>query len=139
MSQGGRAMKTIFYPAIFKQEASGYSVSLPDLPGCFTQGESMEEAAEMAFDAIGLFLEDVNPDEYPNPSPATQIKTGKKEVMVLIPFNPVDYEKKWNTRAIRKSLTLPAWLNRLAEEKHVNYSHVLQEALKKELKISEDK
>ena len=51
-------MNAIFYPAIFHPEESGYSVEIPDIEGCFTQGDTMDEAVRMAQDAIGLMLED---------------------------------------------------------------------------------
>lgn len=130
-------MKKYFYPAIFHKEDTGYSVSFPDLPGCLTQGETMDEASEMAFDAMGLYLEDTKPSAYPKPSNIEKIKVKHGEVLILIPFNPTDYARKWNTHAVRKSLTIPAWLDDIADKKHVNYSHVLQEALIKELKVNE--
>ena len=51
-------MNAIFYPAIFHPEETGYSVEIPDIEGCFTQGDTMDEAVRMAQDAIGLMLED---------------------------------------------------------------------------------
>jgi antitoxin HicB len=130
-------MEKYFYPAVFHKEDTGYSVSFPDFPGCYTQGEDMAEASEMAFDALGLYLEDTDPADYPKPSNFENIKTGTKEIIVLIPFSPLAYAQKWNTHAVRKSLTIPAWLNNLALTKHINYSQVLQEALKKELQVNE--
>ena len=47
-------MTKLFYPAVFHPEDTGYSVSVPDLDGCFMEGDTLEEAYEMAFDAIGL-------------------------------------------------------------------------------------
>ncbi len=131
-------MKKYFYPAIFHPEDEGYSVSFPDFPGCFTQGDTMSEASEMAFDAMGLYLEDKKPAQYPEPTRLENIKLRNDDMVVLIPFSPLAYAQKWDTHAVRKSLTLPAWLNNLADEKHINYSHILQEALKQELMVNED-
>ena len=57
-----------FYPAIFEPEDVGYSVYIPDIPGCVTQGDTMEEALSMVQEAIGLMLEDKTPNQYPKPS-----------------------------------------------------------------------
>lgn len=130
-------MAKYFYPAVFHPETTGYSVSFPDLTGCFTQGESLEEASDMAFDAIGLYLENYLEKDYPISSNPADIKLSTNEFMVLIPFSPLAYQKKWNTKSVRKSLTLPAWLNELAEQQHINYSKILQEALKNKLMVNE--
>lgn len=130
-------MTKFFYPALFRQESSGYSVVVPDLDGCYSQGENMEEACEMVFDAIGLYLEGRQESDYPQPSSLVQIQTAPDEVLVLIPFDNKAYERKWNTKSVRKSLTIPQWLNEEAERHHINYSKILQDALKKELYVHE--
>ena len=67
-------MNAIFYPAIFHPEETGYSVEIPDIEGCFTQGDTMDEAVRMAQDAIGLMLEDCK--VCPEPSvPSSRRKT----------------------------------------------------------------
>lgn len=123
-------MKNIYYPAVFHPEDVGYSVFIPDIPGCSTQGDTMDEAVEMAKDAIGLMLE--GSSEYPQASSPSILSLADGEFMVMIPFNPAEYARK-NNRAVKKTLSLPAWLNEAAEAAHLNFSGILQEALKAKL------
>ena len=81
-------MNTIFYPAIFHPEETGYSVSVPDIEGCFTQGEDMEEAVSMAKEAVDLMLEDKS--ELPKPSSVETVQLQREDIMVKVPFNPAE-------------------------------------------------
>lgn len=126
-----------FYPAIFEKEEEGYSVYFPGLDGCYTQGDSLEEAANMAVDALGLYLEGAEEEKYPTPSVLEEIQTEKGQFVMMIKFDKSSYDRKYNTKAIKKTLTLPAWLNDLAEENHINFSSVLQTALKERLQVEE--
>lgn len=127
-------MKRVYYPAVFHPEAAGgYSVSVPDIEGCFTQGETMDEAVEMAQDAIGLMLEDCT--EIPAASDPAAILPEEGDFVAMVPFDALDYKRRHDTRAVKKTLTLPSWLNQEAEAAHINFSGVLQEALKKKLNI----
>ena len=125
-------LKKMFYPAIFTPEDDGgFSVSFPDIEGCFTQGETIEEAYEMAFDALGLalsFLEDEK-RVIPLPSAPNKISLNENEFVVIIEFNMLEYQKKHNSKAVKKTLTIPQWLNEEATAIGVNFSQVLQEAL----------
>lgn len=133
-------MSKLFFPAVFHpEEVGGYSVAVPDFDGCFTQGDTLEEAYEMAFDAIGLFIEDLldNKQNLPQPSSPKDLKHEPDDFVVLIEFDLDAYRRKHNSKAVKKTLTIPAWLNEAAEEKHINFSGVLQEALKQQLNIAE--
>ena len=125
-------MKNTYYPAVFHPEEVGYSVFIPDIEGCCTQGDTMDEAVEMAKDAIGLMLEGAG--EYPRPSSPSALPLEGTDFVVVIPFNPAEYARK-NNRSVKKTLSLPAWLNEAAEAAHLNFSGVLQEALKAKLDI----
>ena len=125
-------MKNTYYPAVFHPEDAGYSVFIPDIPGCSTQGDTMDEAVEMAKDAIGLMLE--GESEYPRSSAPSALSLGREDFVVMIPFNPAEYARK-NNRSVKKTLSLPAWLNEAAEAAHLNFSGVLQDALKAKLDI----
>jgi len=125
-----------FYPVIFhKEETGSYSVFVPDLPGCNTEGENLEVAYGMASDAIGLYLEGMKEEEYPVRSDPKDIAVKDNEFVVLVEFNKLEYDKKNNTKAVKKTLTIPAWLNERAEKEHVNFSSLLQEALKEKLNV----
>ena len=65
--------KKYFYPVIFEPEEVGVSVYVPDIPGCNTQGDSLEEALEMVQEVIGLMLEGKKPEEYPQASKPNEI------------------------------------------------------------------
>lgn len=132
-------MKTFFYPAIFHKEDIGYSVSVPDIDGCFTQGDTLDEASEMAFDAIGLCLEDYEAQgkAYPQPSDPSNFETSPGDYIVLIKYDDLTYKRKSRAQSVKKTLTIPSWLNDIAEEKHLNFSSILKQALISQLGISE--
>lgn len=129
------AVKTVFYPAVFLKEQIGYSVRIPDIDGCFSEGDTMNEACKNALEAIGLNLEDCK--AYPAPSEPDKITLGKDEFIVMLEFDMLDYLRRNDTKAVKKTLTIPSWLNSIAEENHINFSSVLQTALKKQLNISD--
>ena len=107
------------------------SMVIPELVRLLTaKGLTMDEAVEMAKDAIGLMLEGLS--EYPQASIPSAQTLAEGEFVVMIPFNPAEYARK-NNRAVKKTLSLPAWLNEAAEAAHLNFSGVLQEALKAKL------
>lgn len=128
-------MNNVFYPAVFLKEQDGYSIRIPDIDGCFSEGDTLDEACQNALDAIGLNLEGMA--DYPVPSEPNKIVLEQGEFIVMLEFNMVDYLKRNDTRAVKKTLTIPSWLNSLAEENHVNFSSVLQSALKNQLDISD--
>lgn len=122
-------MNSIFYPAVFHPEETGYSVTIPDIEGCFTQGDTMDEAVSMAQDAIGLMLEDQQ--ICPKPSLPSALSVDPGDFVVMIPFDMVEYQKQF--KPVKKTLSIPGWLNDAAEAAHINFSGVLQEGLKSEL------
>lgn len=130
-------MRKYIYPAIFHPEEEGYSVFVPDIEGCFSQGDTLEEAYEMATDAIGLCLEEyfANGEVAPQPSDPAKVVHEAGDFVALIEFDMISYQQKHDTKAIKKTLTIPSWLNKMAEEQHINFSGVLQSALKQQLNI----
>lgn len=131
-------MDKLYYPAIFqKQEGGGYTVVVPDFDGCITQGDSLSEARKMAVDAIGLCIEDLVERKLsvPTASDPTALKVQDGECVVLIDFDWAEYQKRNDQRVVKKTVTLPAWLNTLAEENHVNFSRMLQDALAEHLHL----
>lgn len=125
-------MKKLFYPAVFhKAEEGGYWITFPDIPECMTQGEDMQHAYEMAVDALGLAItsREAERDEIPHASEPFDVKVGENEICVVIEFDMLAYKKRTNSRAVKKTLSIPEWLNEEAMELGVNFSQVLQEAL----------
>ncbi len=124
-------MNRLFFPAIFQKEEVGFFVSFPDLEGCFTQGSTMEECYEMAIDALGLTLSYLKENHLPIPSASNpqDIKLTESQFVVIIEFDMLAYLKKHNSKAVKKTLTIPEWLNEEALALNINFSQVLQEAL----------
>lgn len=131
------------YPACFFKEESGYSVIFPDLNYLATCGDTLEDAMEMAVDCLAGYIRwcQRDGDTIPAPSPMDQIDLAAvaKE---LDPNSPLDksfvnlvsvdveaYAKEHFDKSVRKTLTIPAWLNTAALEMSLNFSQVLQEAL----------
>lgn len=123
----------LVYPACFYEEEKGYSVVIPDLLGCCTQGETLEEALEMAQDAaLGWILTSIEEEEeIPKPSQIGDIKIdNKKGFKTLLLLDIDQYTEKYGTKkAVKKTLTIPEWLNKRAEKVGINFSKTLQEAL----------
>jgi len=127
----------LYYPAIFFVEANGITVEFPDLPGCVTQGATLEEAFEMAEDAAcGWILTSIEDGEdIPSPSSHTQAR----EFGEFVNFVCLDidaYAKQYSVKSVKKTLTIPEWLNYLAEKQGLNFSHELQKALKVSLGLT---
>ena len=127
-----------FYPALFhKEDDGGFWVSFPDIPECLTQGTDMSQAYEMAVDALGLALEDrMKENNVPVPTSIDFLVIAENSYPVIIEFDLLEYKKKHSSRAVKKTLTIPEWLNDEAIKKNINFSAVLQEALKAQLGIS---
>lgn len=124
-----------FFPVIFTKEEVGFSTSAVDLEGCFSEGDTFEEAYQNTKDAIGLFLEDTAEPELTNISgiiPALE----KGQFVCVVEFDEKEYLKKNRSKSVKKTLTIPEWLNDEAEKQHVNFSGILQEALIDKLNIS---
>lgn len=127
---GGIKMKKVFYPAIFHAaEEGGYWVTFPDIPECITEGDDMEEAYQMAVDALGLALTErmKEGEKLPEVSKVEDIKEDGK--IVIVQFDLYEYNKKHNSKAVKKTLSIPAWLNEEAIALNINFSQVLQDAL----------
>ena len=125
-------MKKLFYPAVFhKAEEGGFWISFPDIPECLTQGETMDEAYEMAVDALGLALTSRVEEGQPIPSASdpSSITMDPDSFVVVVDFDMLAYKKRTNSRAVKKTLSIPEWLNEEATAMGVNFSQVLQEAL----------
>lgn len=126
------------YPAIFTYE-EGYeiAVTFPDLPGCATSGKDETEALTMAKEALGghLWCMEEDNDEIPSPTLLRNIKVEDNEYVTLIEVYMPSIRLAKINRSVNRTITLPAWLNAAALEKEINFSQVLQEALKEKLHI----
>lgn len=123
----------LVYPAVFRpcEDMDGYTVTVPDLPGCVTEGKSLADAILMAEDAAsGWVLDELEDGNVaPAPSAIGDIKTNSGEFVNLLVLDIDAYAEKYGNKAVRKNLTIPAWLNTFAEKRQVNFSQVLTDAL----------
>ena len=124
--------KTLFYPAIFHNaEEGGFWVTFPDIPECLTEGDNISEAYKMAYEALGLALSEriKNNEALPVPSSPRTIPVNEDEYPILVEFNLFEYNKKFNSKSVKKTLSIPEWMNEKAISMGINFSRVLQEAL----------
>lgn len=124
----------LLYPAIFKHGDTAITVTFPDIPEAITQGKDLNEAYQMAIEVLGFALEDYQ--EYPQASPTSQVQADNPDADVaLISIDMNAYLRKYHSKKVRKNVTIPEWLNNLAEEKKLNFSQVLTEALESKLQV----
>ena len=119
----------VFYP--FSDGSGGYTVEFPDLPGCVTEGRNLEEAFEMATDAAsGWVLEELEEgNTVPKPSDYVEVKPREGGRVNIVLLDIDKYAEQYGEKAVRKNVTIPAWLNTFAEKRKINFSQVLQEAI----------
>lgn len=123
------------YPACFypcENKPGAYTVIVPDLPGCVTEGDTLADAVKMGEDAASGWILDELEDgkQIPRSSNFKDITLESPDGLVSILALDMDsYTEKYGNKAIRKNLTIPAWLNTFAEENNINFSQVLQNAL----------
>lgn len=138
------------YPACFYKEDTGYSVIFPDLNFLATQGDSFEEAMAMAVDCLAGYLYAAQRDGEKLPAPSALADVDPvavsreldpdmpvgEAIVNLVSVDVAEYAKKHFEKAVKKTLTIPAWLNDAAIAQGVNFSQVLQQALKERLHMA---
>lgn len=130
------------YWAVFHHADDGISVSFPDLPGCLTCSDTDEEAYKMASEALELHLYGLERDHDHIPAPSSlsvlMSQLESNEALVEIKANMMKARGAIANYAIKKNLTIPQWLNEEALKHDLNFSQVLQEALKERLSVNRD-
>lgn len=124
------------YPAVFTPiENGGFDVKVPDLPGCRTCGKDLADAIFMAEDATSMWLWDAESkaEAIPPANPAPSVES--PQFVSYIVADTDEYRKKYDNRAVKKTLSIPNWLNVQAEQAGVNFSQILQDALKAKLNV----
>lgn len=124
----------VFYP--FSDGSGGYVVEFPDLPGCVTEGKDLEEAFEMAEDAAsGWVLDELEEgNAVPQASDYTEIQPREGGQVNIVFLDMDKYAERYGEKAVRKNVTIPAWLNTFAEKRKLNFSQILQEAILAKMK-----
>lgn len=122
------------YPAIltYDSEENCYYVNFPDIEDCFTDGKTIPEAIEMGEDALALMLCQIEDEgkAVPAPTDVKAIKPASDETVSLIFADTTKYRRLYDSKAVKKTLSVPSWLNTIAERKGANFSAILQSGLK---------
>lgn len=126
---------TYIFPAVFDYAEDGISIEFPDLPGCLPCADNVDEAVKNAKEALMLHLYGMEEDneEIPEPTPINKIHLEPNQAIVLTDVFMPPFREKQKTRYVKKTLSIPSWLNAEAEHYGINFSAVLQEALKQRL------
>lgn len=124
----------LVYKAIFTpfEKGDGFTVEVPDLPGCVTEGDTLAEAIEMGQDAAsGWILTELEEgNDYPKSSDHVIVPEGSFSNYLVLDMD--DYSERYGSKSVRKNITIPAWLNTYGEKNNVNFSKVLTDALLKQ-------
>ena len=129
-----------FFPAVFNyEEEPRISVEFPDL-GCATDGENDEDALLSARELLGCVLFGLEQDggEIPTPTALCDVQVNENECAVLIDVYMPSVRQASLNRSVNRTVTLPAWLNAAALERNINFSQVLQDALKQQLHLEQE-
>lgn len=132
-------MNKYCYPAVFTPEENGqYSINFPDLESCYTCGDSLTDGIIMAEDVLAFILYEYEKENKPIPAPSSvdKILLDPGEFVNFIACDTLSYRKMHSNKSIKKTLTIPEWLNDSAEKAGINFSSVLQDALKQRLNIN---
>lgn len=124
------------FPAILNYAPDGISISFPDLPGCFSCAWSDEEALRMAKEALGVYMWGLEDDggELPEPTPLSEVQVGNDERSALIEVYMPLIRAENENRAVKKTLTIPAWMDAAARAENINFSQLMQSAILQSLK-----
>lgn len=131
-------MNKYSYPAIFTPEENGlYSVIFPDLESCYTSGDNLTDAIIMAEDVLAFTLYDYEKEGKPIPAPSSpsSLSLANGEFVNFIACDTLGYRKRFNNKAVKKTLTIPEWLNEVALDQNINFSQVLQDALLEKIHV----
>ena len=129
------------YPAVFTPEENGqYSINFPDLEGCYTCGDDMKDALFMAEDVLAFVLYDYEKSgkQIPKPSNIKNVVLEENEFVNYVACDTMEYRKMHNNKAVKKTLTIPEWVNEAATAMGLNFSQVLQEALLEKIALDKN-
>lgn len=127
----------VVYPALLSPmpDGGGYTARVPDIDGCITTGNDILDTLDNIRDALAACLctlEDYN-QSIPTPSAPENIQHSEESIIALLDVDTLKYREETDTRAVRKNVSMPAWLLNMADTRGINCSQVLQEALKRQL------
>lgn len=125
-------MKYIYTATFTTEDGNKYYARIPDLPGCISTGSDLHDAIEQITDAANLWLVVAEDEglEIPPPTRQSDMQFDPGTVCSLIQCDTLEYRAATDTRAVRKNVSLPAWMVRLADKRGINCSQLLQDALR---------
>ena len=123
------------YPAVLYPDDGKIGVTVPDLPGCHTFGDDWADALFFAKDAIEIWLWSAEDEGIAIPPASKTVPLEPGETLTLIAADTDEYRRANETRAVRKTLSIPSWLNYRAEKANAPFSQILQQGLKEYLQI----
>lgn len=125
------------YPAVFSYEGNRVLAQFPDLDGCSADGADEKEAFEKAEDALNheLMSLENRSEDIPSSTAIRNLKIPAHGFFSMIAADTIAYRKKMDTRTVRKSVSIPSWLNYIAIQHNINFSNLLQNALRRELQV----
>jgi antitoxin HicB len=127
-------MKIIYTAELWpKENGKGYRINVPDVPGCVTSGANLSDAVEQMKDALAgclCVLEDEG-QSLPSAHMPEELPKEEGKTFVLIDVDTIKFRMETDTRAVRKNVSIPAWMATMVEKKGINCSQVLQDSLKK--------
>ena len=123
------------YPAILYPDDGRIGVTVSDLPGCHTFGEDKADALFMAKDAIEMWLWDAENNAEAIPRATEKVDVAEGQTLTLVAADTDEWRRAHDTRAVKKTLSVPSWLNAKAEKANAPFSQILQEGLKEYLRI----
>ena len=127
------------YTAVFTPTEDGteYYARVPDLPGCVTTGDDIEDAIEQITDAASGWLCVAEDRDLPiaPPTPQSAIERADGSILSLVRVDTLAYRAATETRSVRKNVSLPAWMADMADKRRINCSQVLQEGLRERLGV----
>jgi predicted RNase H-like HicB family nuclease len=123
------------YPVILYSDDNKTGVKVPDLPGCFTFGDNKADALIMAKDAIEMWLWDAENKAEAIPPASDTLNAAEGEIITLVAADTDAWRRENDTRAVKKTLSIPAWLNTQAEKANAPFSQILQQGLKEYLRL----
>jgi len=129
-------MMKYVYPAVFYSDEGKVGVSVPDLPGCHTFGDDMADALTMAKDAVEMWLWGAEEKGLNIPPASASLTAAPDENVSLILADTDEYRRENDSRAVKKTLSIPSWLNHKAEKANAPFSQILQQGLLKYLQIT---
>lgn len=131
-------MASYIYPAIFTPEERGYFIHFPDFESCYTQGKDLADGISMAADVLALMLTHMEDEkrEIPSVSQITDLRLENGSFATYVSCDTTTYRRLMNNTAVKKTLSIPSWLNDSAIAAGLNFSQVLQDALKEQLHLA---